>query len=110
MWQLFPVSALDNLITLAVLVLAFILSAVLQIFIQNSVAVSLIFVLSVLIVSRLTSGYLYGIIASVAAVFGVNYAFTYPYFELDFTLTGYPLTFIMMLVVSVTTCALTSQI
>ena len=39
---------------------------------------SLLFVLAVLFISRLTDGYVYGIVASFSAVLGVNYMFTYP--------------------------------
>ena len=42
--------------------------------------VPMLFVLAVLFISLLTDGYVYGIIASMAAVIGVNYIFTYPYF------------------------------
>lgn len=72
--------------------------------------VPLIFVLAVLFISRLTSGYVYGIASSVLAVIGVNYVFTRPYFKLDFTLTGYPLTFLTMLAVAFCVSALTTQI
>lgn len=72
--------------------------------------VPLLFVLAVLFVSRLTDGYIYGIVASMLAVVGVNYMFTYPYFAIDFTITGYPLTFIAMLAVSVIVSTLTTQI
>ena len=72
--------------------------------------VPLIFVLAVLCISRFTSGYVYGLIASVIAVAGVNYVFTYPYFELNFAITGYPLTFIVMLAVSIIVSTLTTQI
>ena len=44
------------------------------------------------------------------AVVGVNYIFTYPYFQVDFTVTGYPLTFIVMLTVSISVSALMTQI
>ena len=36
--------------------------------------------------------------------------FTYPYFQVDFTVTGYPLTFIVMLTVSISVSALMTQI
>ena len=38
---------------------------------------------------------------------GTNFCFTYPYFAIDFSLTGYPLTFLIMAAVAVITCALT---
>ena len=72
--------------------------------------VPLIYVLAVLCVSRLTEGYFYGVLASMVAVVGVNYIFTYPYFQVDFTVTGYPLTFIVMLTVSISVSALMTQI
>ena len=64
---------------------------------ESDTHVPLLFVLAVLFVSRFTDGYVYGIVASIIAVFGVNYVFTFPYFKLNFAITGYPLTFVAML-------------
>jgi two-component system sensor histidine kinase KdpD len=100
----------DSLITAATLAVAFAVCAVLRVFGDADISVSLIFVLTVLIVSRLTEGYFYGIFTSVAAVFGVNYVFTYPYFAFNFTISGYPVTFLSMFIVSVITSALTTQV
>ena len=72
--------------------------------------VSMIFVLVVVLVARLTDGYAYGAAASFVGVFCVNYIFTYPYWEFNFTISGYPLTFFTMLSVSLIVSALTSQI
>lgn len=69
-----------------------------------------IFILMVCLVARFTTGYLYGVIASILGVFCVNYIFTYPYFEFDMSIAGYPLTFAAMLMVSVCISTLTSQI
>lgn len=76
---------------------------------NNPFAVS-IFILVVSLIARFTTGYLYGVIASVCGVVCVNYLFTYPYWEFDMTLTGYPLTFATMLLVSICISTLTSQI
>ncbi len=73
-------------------------------------AVPLIFVLAVLLTARMTDGYFYGLFASVASVFGVNYMFTYPYFAFDFTITGYPITFLTMFAVSTVVGMLTEQV
>lgn len=70
--------------------------------------VPLLYVLAVLFVSRFTEGYTCGIVAAIVAVLGVNYMFTYPYMEFNFTLSGYPITFIVMLTVAMTTSTLTS--
>lgn len=69
-----------------------------------------LFILAVALIARLTDGYAYGVAASLAGTFCVNYMFTYPFWEFDVTLTGYPLTFAMMLVVSIIISALTTQI
>ena len=72
--------------------------------------VSMVFLFAVALVSRTTSGYFYGVAASVVGVFGVNYAFTKPYMALCFSLTGYPLTFITMLAVAVLISGMTTQL
>ena len=46
----------------------------------------------------------------VIGVLGVNFAFTKPYFKFCLSLSGYPLAFLSMLAVSVTTSAMTTQI
>ena len=76
---------------------------------NNPFAISL-YILSVALIARYTSGYLFGILASVVGTFCVNYIFTYPYWQFNITLTGYPLTFAMMLVVSVIISTLTTRI
>ena len=72
--------------------------------------VPLIFVLAVLIISLVTDGYFYGIFAAVLSVFAVNWAFTFPYFQMNFSIYGYPLTFLTMLAVGIATSALTSRV
>lgn len=76
---------------------------------DSLVNIALIYILGLVIISRYTSGYIYGIISSVLCVIFVNYCFTFPYFELNFTLSGYPLTFLVMLSISLITCASTSH-
>ena len=71
---------------------------------------SLIMVLAVMIISRYTSGYLYGVIASAFGVLVVNYAFMPPYFGLKLDVAGYPLALATMLGVSVMISALTSHV
>ncbi|MDR1246001.1 MAG: DUF4118 domain-containing protein [Clostridiales Family XIII bacterium] len=110
MRKYFSLNLKDSLITISAIAVAFVICAALRLFNEADISISLIFVLIVLIVSRLTEGYFYGIFASVAAVFGVNYVFTYPYFAFNFTISGYPITFLSMFIVSVITSALTTQV
>ena len=72
-------------------------------------AVPLVFVLVVLLTARFTDGYFYSLFATIVSVFGVNYAFTYPYFKFNFTLTGYPFTFLTMFAVTLVVGMLTEQ-
>ena len=69
-----------------------------------------LFILTVSLVARFTRGYVWGVAASMLGVLCVNIIFTYPYWEFDVTLSGYPLTFTAMLFVSLTISMLTSRI
>ena len=71
--------------------------------------VPMVFILAVLIISLATDGYFYGIMASLISVVGVNYAFTYPYMKLNFSIYGYPITFLTMLTVSIVISTLTTR-
>ena len=71
---------------------------------------NLIFVLAVATISRWTEGYFWGIFSAVSGVLLVNYVFTYPYWEFNFTITGYPFTFLAMLTVSMMISAMNTQI
>ncbi|MDR1731125.1 MAG: DUF4118 domain-containing protein [Synergistaceae bacterium] len=100
----------DLLTTVAAIAISSSFCSVLGLFSSSDIHVPLIFVLTVLVISRLTEGYFYGIFTSITAVFLVNYVFTYPYFAFNFTLGGYPLIFLTMLAVSIITSTLTTQI
>ena len=100
----------DMAITLGALALTALLCFSLNGLARSSAASTLVFVLCVHIVARLTDGYAWGIAASVAAVLLVNFVFTYPFMEFNFTIAGYPLTFVTMLTVSVSTSALTTNV
>lgn len=77
---------------------------------ENSANIALVYILALVIVSRYTVGYLYGIACCLFAVICINYFFTYPYFSLNFTLTGYPITFIGMSAITLITSTLTSHL
>lgn len=100
----------DAGITVLILLLTTLLCMLLDEVGEASSYASLLYVLSVLVISRLTNGYLFGILASIAAMFGVNYIFTYPYLAFNFTIEGYPLTFLCFLIVSILTSAMTTRI
>lgn len=77
---------------------------------ENTANIALIYIMALILVSRFTTGYWYGAVCSFFAVICVNYLFTYPYFEINFTLTGYPITFLGMLAITLLTSTMTSHL
>ena len=69
-----------------------------------------VFILAVAAIARFTNGYVWGIIASLMGTFCVNYMFTVSFWEFDISYSGYPLTFAVMLIVSILISTLTTQI
>ena len=108
--SLFPITLRDIGTTLGILCAATLICFLLRTVSTTDFHVPLIFVCAVMLISFLTQGYFFGLVASVISVFGVNYAFTYPYFAFNFSLTGYPLTFIVSFVVSIITCTLATRV
>lgn len=97
-------------ISLLILAGAFVLCTYLKHLSTNDVHVPLIFVLAVLLISLTTDGYFYGVLASLASVIGVNWAFTYPYMKINFSIAGYPMTFLVMLAVSIVISTLSTRV
>lgn len=77
---------------------------------ENSVNIALVFTFFLILVSRNTKGYLYGIICSLFTVIWFNYMYTYPYFNLNFSLSGYPVTFICMSAITILISTLSSHL
>lgn len=72
--------------------------------------ITTIFVFAVFLISRLTDGYVYGVVSAVVATLAVNYAFTYPYFTLSLTVPENLLSAAIMVTVAVLTGMLTTKI
>lgn len=105
-----PPAVRGCLLTAAALGLAAALCSLLRRFGEGDTYVGLLFVLAVACVSRWTEGYFWGVFASFLGVICVNYVFTYPYWEFNFTTTGYPLTFVTLLAVALMISTMTTQI
>lgn len=69
--------------------------------------ISLIYILAIIQISYHTDKYRYGIFTAICSVFFINYFFTYPFNEFNFTMAGYPLTFLAMYFISILTSATT---
>ena len=109
----FSLSLIDLVKTVAIAALATLAAFLMKFVFLNSYSdqsIPLIYILAVAVTSSVTSGYLYGILSSVIGVIGVNFFFTAPFWKIDFTLEGYPLTFLIMLLISLLINVLTSRI
>lgn len=71
---------------------------------------ALIFVLAVVIISMLTDGYVFGVLASFASAIIINCFFMAPYGAFNFSLEGYPVAIISTVTVAIVVCALTAQV
>ncbi len=68
------------------------------------------YILGVLVISRVTGGHIYGIIASIFSVLIFNYFFVEPYYTFNAIQVGYPVTFLFMLLAAIFTSTLTVRI
>ena len=100
----------DGLITFGTLVLVFVLVLILQQFFAVTRLIPMLFVLGVFLVALNTQGYFWGIAASLLGVLAVNYAFMFPYYAIDLLTPVNMATAVVMLIVSIMTSTLTTQI
>lgn len=106
----FCFSIKDTISTVVVLCIATILGFFIRSIDDSILVITMCYLLAVTIISRITSGYLYGIISCVIAVICDNYIFTYPYFDLNFSIPTYPISFLSMFIVSLIICTMTSKL
>lgn len=71
---------------------------------------ALVFVLAVALISLLTSGYFYGIAASIIGALSINVYFMEPYAVFSLSRTGYPVAMLSMIAISCVVCALTARV
>ncbi|MEI7885156.1 MAG: DUF4118 domain-containing protein [Clostridia bacterium] len=98
------------MITLLILSGATVLSLVINNIGFSETNIVVVFILSVLIISNFTKGYVYGILASIIGMFSFNFFFTEPLHTFNVNNKNYIITFLVMLTASVFTSALTSKL
>ncbi len=76
---------------------------------NDSSYVAMLFLTDVFLTAVLTDGYLFSLVCAVMGVLSVDYIFTEPYWKISFTLTGFPLTFLVMMTISVLAGAMASR-
>ncbi len=100
----------DFIFSVFMLVLTYFLSYYIQFVFETDRLVPTVFVLGVFFVSLRTEGYVWGVAASLVGVMLVNFAFTSPYFEIDFITPSNMFAAFIMLVIAIMTSTLTTKI
>lgn len=86
------------------------ISILLQNFFNTPEQVTTTFAFGVFLISLFTNGYLYGLLASLTSVLLVNYAFTFPYFAINFFISSNFFSAIVMMIIAVLTSTLTTKL
>ena len=71
--------------------------------------VAMIFLLEVFLTAMFTDGYLFSLVSAILSVTAVDYVFTAPFWHVSFLITGFPLTFLVMLIISTATGMVASR-
>lgn len=100
----------DSALTLLIMSSAFGISFLLKEVLDISEHITTLFAFAVFIVSIVTNGFRYGIVSTVASVIAINYAFTYPYFDMDFSVPENIFSAIVMLIISLLTSTFTTKL
>ena len=109
-WERLRITPADTLKALAILLVATLLSILLRKLNLGDQNIIMVYILSVLVISRATQGYLYGVVSSVLSVLLFNFLFVEPLYTFTALQPGYTVTFLIMLFVALITSALTIRI
>lgn len=99
----------DVATVIIILVLATLIGALFKELALHEANMVVVYIFSVLIISRFTKGYFYGVAASVISLLLFNWFFTEPYFTLKVNDATYIITFSIMMLTSILTSALTTK-
>jgi len=100
----------DGLFVVITLVIAYLTNLWVRRTLHTQSLAPMIFVLGVFLISLRTQGYFWGVTASLISVLAVNHTFVYPYNAIDLITPESLFSAVVMLIVSVATGTLTTQI
>lgn len=100
----------DLLLTCALLLLATVIAYLFFAMSQMTTNIAIVYVMFIVLIARYTSGYLWGILASVIEVIAINFFFSEPIMKLNFVKDGYPITFAGLLAISMITGTTTAHL
>lgn len=99
----------NTIITGIILIISFCSCLVIHRILKTEALIPAVFILGVFLTSAITNGYIYGIISSLLSVLAVNFAFTFPYFKLNFTIPENLVSAIIMIIITLVTCGFTTS-
>ena len=100
----------DSLISAGILSATLLVCLLLQRILHSESLEALVLVLAVFLISLVTDGYVYGILASLLSVLIDNFVFAFPYFAFDFINSINLISAVVMLIVAIITCTLTTKL
>ena len=100
----------DITITLIILCLTFGISVVLQEILSIGEHITTVFVFAVFIISLCTDGYFFGIFSAFVSMIAINFAFTFPYLALNFSIPENFVSALVMITISILTSALITRL
>ena len=101
---------IDGITTIAILSLSFVISLLFQNVFGVEEHITTVFVFAVFLISLITNGYIFGILSAFIGTIAVNWAFTFPYFVVDFYIPVNLISAIIMIGIAVLTSALTTKL
>ena len=101
---------INLLVTLIIVAVCFGVCIVVEKCLNTYIPIPAILTLGVFVVSLITQGFVYGIVASIISVMALNYAFTFPYFKFNFTIPENIVSAVVMCIVTVVSSALITRV
>lgn len=98
------------LITAGILCVSFAFCLFVQSMFNNTATIPAIFIFGTFLISVITDGYIYGMVSALISVLAVNYAFSFPYFRLNFAMPENLVSALIMIIIALITCGLTTKI
>ena len=96
--------------SIVILCIAFLINMILEIHLQADSLIPAVFTLAIFLISLFTEGMYYGIAASLLSVLALNFAFRYPYYKFNFSIAENIISAIIMLVITILSCILSSKL
>lgn len=101
---------LSIIFTLGILGVFFVISLIIENTLDADTLIPAVFALAVFLISLITDGLIYGIVASLLSVLALNFAFTFPYFKFNFSIPENMISAVIMLVITIMSSTLASQV